>query len=124
MTENSSAKFPAFANYEIEVIYKIDGSTFSIKHFLKAPSAKDKIDYWRTMADREFSAKGGTFISIGDSLEASSNLWDKLVSKVEGYDFGDSADKWLELVPVEHKRSVIILLLGRAGALDKDSEKN
>lgn len=124
MSKNSSPGFPIFAKYEIAITYKLEGKEYPISHHLTAPSAQDKIDYWRTMADRELSEDGSRYISIADTLEAACQLWDKLAQSVEGYNFDGAGEKWKELVPSEHKRAAVDVLLKRAGALQRAQEKN
>ena len=112
--------FPIHKTLTLTFDAEFDGKKERVSHVLNVPSAQDKIDYWRGLAEKENDAGK---MRIADLIEVAISTWQKLVISVEGYDFPDGVD-YKDHVPAEHQQDAVKALFDAYGKLTKVKEKN
>ena len=112
--------FPIHKTLTLAFEATFDGKTDTVEHVMKVPSAQDKIDYWRGLAEKE---DDGGKTRIADLLEVAVATWIKLVVSVDGYDIPEGED-YKEHVPVEHQQDAIGALFNAYGRLSPVTEKD
>ncbi|MBN2290709.1 MAG: hypothetical protein JXQ83_15350 [Candidatus Glassbacteria bacterium] len=115
--------FPLAANEEIRIVLKIEdgGEVYNLVHIFRGLTAEDKKAFWGWMGRTELA--GGERSQGGDYLGAVELLYDRSVKRVEGYEPPEAAERWRELIPLEHKAWAVGRLLKSAGTLSEEAQK-
>ncbi len=112
--------------FDIPLQVKRKGRVYTLKHRLRAPSARQWKDFQRNVSRRKKDRSDNS--PEPRMLEASEKLWGEIAVSVEGYGLGGkkldcSGEDWKKRIDILHKFQAV-QELGNVWVADEDDIKN
>ena len=121
MVKKQNTRFDANIKQRVEMDRIVGGKRYMIAHIFNPVLDEDYFEYERRKKNiqRVFGTTNLSIIGESQNLGAAAWLWNKLITKREGY---EAIDNWKDTVAVQEKNTAIEGLLGAAVVEGDDAE--